>query len=377
MDEQRLQTILGQKLEVPDMINKKLEETYAQLEGRRRPAKRRGVRPVRTALIAAALVAALCVTATAAYNYYIRQSVPVDEGQTVQGIVGGGQPSWDEEQVYDEHGKLEHNWYNRQTVPADPNQAMALLGDYLPECGYQWQIEDFTLTVEGYALDEHTGTAKFYYTVEHPGGFPEDAVDWQHGYLNYTANILYVTFESMSDTDWSFSFGGRTYVDVERSTPEKLCLVDSGAAIGAGWKAEDGVRIRFSIPGEEHQQDVGGKHIISRDDPRVEGALELPGVKSLPAISASDPAAGRAVELSAIGLKLNCEDMDMVGYVALDYADGARYVVYDRAGNLDNADYVLGGGERPDMVVRYVFNRLVDPSQVAAVIVDGQRYEVN
>lgn len=29
------------------------------------------------------------------------------------------------------------------------------------------------------------------------------------------------------------------------------------------------------------------------------------------------------------------------------------------------------------MVVRYVFNRLVDPSQVAAVIVDGQRYEVN
>lgn len=201
MDEQRLQTILGQKLEVPDMINQKLEETYAQLEGRRRPAKRRGVRPVRTALIAAALVAALCVTATAAYNYYIRQNVPVDEGQTVQGIVGGGQPSWDEEQVYDEHGKLEHSWYNRQTVPADPDQAMALLGDYLPECGYQWQIEDFTLTVEGYALDEHTGTAKFYYTVEHPGGFPEDAVDWQHGYLNYTANILYVTFESMSSTD--------------------------------------------------------------------------------------------------------------------------------------------------------------------------------
>lgn len=109
----------------------------------------------------------------------------------------------------------------------------------------------------------------------------------------------------------------------------------------------------------------------------MEGELELPGVKSLPAISASDPAAGRAVELSAIGLRLNCEDMDMVGYVALDYADGARYVVYDRAGNLDNADYVLGGGERPDMVVRYVFNRLVDPSQVAAVIVDGQRYEVN
>ena len=188
--------------------------------------------------------------------------------------------------------------------------------------------------------------------------------------------MLYVTFESMSDVDWSFSFGGRTYVDVDRSTPEKLCLVDSGAAVGTGWKAEDGVRIRFSIPGEEHQQDIGDKHIISRDDPRVEGELELPGVKSLPSISASDPAAGTAVELSAIGLKLNCEDMDMVGYVALDYADGTRYVVKDKASNLNNADYGLGGGERPNMVVRYVFNRLVDPSQVTAVVVDDQRYEM-
>ena len=375
MDEQRLHEILGQQVEVPHMINKKLEDTYAQLEGKRRPAKRKGPKPVRTVLIAAALVAALCLTAGAAYEYYVRQNVPVDEPQTVQGIVGGGQPSWDEEQVYDEYGKLEHNWYNRQTVPADPDQAMALLGDYLPENGYQWQIEDYTLTVEGYVLDERTGTAKFYYTVEHPGGFPEDAVDWQHGYLNYTANMLYVSFESMSDVDWSVSFGGRTYVDVERSTPEKLCLVDSGAAVGTGWKAEDGVRIRFSIPGEEHQQDIGDKHIISRDDPRVEGELELPGVKTLPSISASDPAAGTA-ELSAIGLKLNCEDMDMVGYVALDYADGTRYVVKDKASNLDNADYVLGGGERPNMVVRYVFNRLVGLSQVTAVIVDSYRYEV-
>ena len=377
MNEQKLCEILGQNVEVPAMVDNKLKNTYAQLEGKERPAKRRGFRPVRTVLIAAAAAVLLCGTAAAAYDYfYTRQNVAVDEPQTVQGIVGGGQPSWNEEQVYDEHGKLDHNWYNRQTVPADPDQAMALLGDYLPESGYQWQIEDYTLTVEGYVLDERAGTAKFYYTVEHPGGFPEDAVDWQHGYLNYTANMLYVTFESMSDVDWSFSFGGRTYVDVDRSTPEKLCLVDSGAAVGTGWKAEDGVRIRFSIPGEEHQQDIGDKHIISRDDPRVEGELELPGVKSLPSISASDPAAGTAVELSAIGLKLNCEDMDMVGYVALDYADGTRYVVKDKASNLNNADYGLGGGERPNMVVRYVFNRLVGLSQVTAVVVDDQRYEM-
>lgn len=370
MDEQRLQTILGQKLEVPDMINKKLEETYAQLEGRRRPAKRRGVRPVRTALIAAALVAALCVTATAAYNYYIRQNVPVDEGQTVQGIVGGGQPSWDESHKFDQFGNEQYH-PRREVVSTDPLQAQALLGDYLPECGYQWQIEDFTLTVEGYVLDEHTGTAKFYYTMEHPGGFGDGAVDWEHGLLDKSICKVCVDFTALSGAD-ELWFGEREYVDVARSTEEKLCIVTS-AASSKSWKAEDALAVNFAVRGDTHTVDGN----TFRDDDVLSAVLELPGVKSLPTISASDPTAGRAVELSAIGLRLNCEDMDMVDYVALDYADGARYVVYDRAGNLDNADYVLGGGERPDMVVRYVFNRLVDPSQVAAVIVDGQRYEVN
>lgn len=376
MDERKLHEILGQNLEVPDMVNKKLEQTYALVEKKGRPAKRRGFRPVRTMLIAAAAAALLCGTAAAAYDFYTRQNVAVDEPQTVQGIVGGGQPSWDEEQVYDEYGKLEHNWYNRQTVPADPDQAMALLGDYLPESGYQWQIEDYTLTVEGYVLDEHTGTAKFYYTVEHPGGFPEGAVDWQHGYLNYTANNLYVSFESMSNMDWSFSFGGRTYVDVERSTPEKLCLVDSGASVGTGWKAEDGVRIRFSIPGEEHQRDVGGKHIISRDDPRVAGELELPGVKSLPTRIATDAATGRTVELSAIGMTAYLGESEMGHRIVIEYADGTQYLVMDGPNNIDNADYGLLDGEAPNWTSRMVFNRLVDPAQVTAVIVDSQRYEV-
>lgn len=375
MDEQRLQNILGQKLEVPDMINKRLEETYALVEDRRRPAGRRGVRPVRTALIAAAAAALLCGTAAAAYDYYMRQSVPADKSQAAQGIVGGGLPSWDEGQVYGEDGRLEHSWYNRQTVPADPDQALALLGDYLPESGYRWQIEDFTLTVEGYVLDEHTGTAKFYYTVEHPGGFPEGAVDWQHGYLNYTANNLYVTFEPMSEGDF-LSFGGRTYVDVERSTPEKLCLVDSGATPGTGWKAEDGVRIIFSIPGEERQEDVGGKHVISRDDPRAEGELELPGVKSLPARTAADAATGRTVELSAIGMTAYLGESEMGHRIEIEYADGTRYLVEDGPSNIDNGDYGLLIGEAPDRSIRKVFNRLVDPDQVAAVTVDGVRYEM-
>lgn len=370
MDERKLYEILGQDLEVPDMVNRKLQETYALAVQKQPTAKRRGFRPLRTVLIAAAAAALLCGTAAAAYDFYTRQNVAVNEPQTVQGIVGGGQPSWERKEVYNEYGKLDHYWPNRETVAVDPAQAQALLGDYLPESGYQWQIEDYTFTVEGYVLDEHTGTAKFYYTMEHPGGFGEGAVDWEHGWLNNQVYKPSVMFETMSDVDRPW-ISGRTYVDVERSTQEKVCVVESAASMG-GWKAEDGLRIRFIISGDEHEED--GRHYS--EDPIVDTYLDLPAVKSLPTRSATDPVTGNTVELSAIGLMLSCEDMDMVGYVAVDYADGARYVVWDRANNLDNSDHGLGSGDWPDMVMRYVFNRLVDPAQVTAVIVDSQRYEV-
>ena len=368
MDERKLHEILGQDLEVPDMVNKKLRETYALVAQKQPPAKRRGVRPLRTVLVAAAAAALLCGTAAAAYDFYTRQNVTVDKPQTVQGIVGGGQPSWERKEVYNEYGKLQHYWPNRETVPVDEEQAKALLGDYLPESGYQWQIEDYTFTVEGYVLDEHTGTAKFYYTMEHPGGFGEGAVDWEHGWLNNEVYKPSVMFETMSNVDWPW-ISGRTYVDVERSTQEKVCVVESAASLG-GWKAEDGLRIRFIISGDEHEED--GRHYS--DDPIVDTYLDLPAVKSLPTRSATDPATGNTVELSAIGLMLSCEDD--VDYCALEYADGTRYVVQDDASRLDNTDYGLIDGERPNRVLREVFNRLVDPSQVTAVIVDSQRYEV-
>lgn len=66
MDERKLHEILGQDLEVPDMVNEKLKNTYAQLEGKRCPAKRKGLRPVRMALIAAVLAAGCLLTVAVA-----------------------------------------------------------------------------------------------------------------------------------------------------------------------------------------------------------------------------------------------------------------------------------------------------------------------
>ena len=49
----------------------------------------------------------------------------------------------------------------------------ALVGDYLPKTGYVWQVGEYTLTVESYLLDEHTGAGRVYFTLERPGGVEE------------------------------------------------------------------------------------------------------------------------------------------------------------------------------------------------------------
>ena len=226
-------------------------------------------------------------------------------------------------------------------------------------------------------LDELTGTAKFIYTLEHPGGFGEGAVDWEHGLLARDKFKPSVSFETNSAVDAAWTgFGGRTYVDTARSTEEKLCIVSSVANFEP-WKAADGITVTFRVQGDVHEESLpdGGTNVI-RDDPALEAELELPGLKSLPAVTLTDPATGKAVMLSAIGLKLDCEDIDQVDFIAVEFADGTQYVVEDAAKDLDNSDYGLGSGSQPEMTLRKVFDRLVDVDQVTAVTVDGVQYRL-
>ena len=239
----------------------------------------------------------------------------------------------------------------------------ALVGDYLPKTGYVWQVGEYTLTVESYLLDEHTGTGRVYFTLERPGGVeglqitPEDGEAWADGSgisLNFCAGGADGTWTPMS---------GRFYADQNRSTPEKLYLT---AALGAasGWKAEDGLHIRF--------HDLRRNRDSERDVSLV-AEMELPGVDSLPAVTAVNPkTGGTAACFSTIGMLVDTsylEDGDSVRYVALEYADGSTYVVQDDAGNVDNAEYGLYNMDGTQL--RLCFNRLVDPAQVVSVAVDG------
>lgn len=362
MTEQELREILGGPVEVPDIVEEKMAAACARLRaGERQPVRRRGLR---TALALAAAVAVLCAGATAGY-WITRMEVPVEESKpaVVEGLFGdSSRPTVEEQTRVEEDGTMSLNLPNRERVPVELSEALAVVEDYLPDTGYAWTVGDYTLTVEAYLLDQETGTGKIYFLLERPDGLEGVEITPEDGEVCFNGGGIALTFRAGENE----RLGYRIYADQARTTDTALAAVASFAVSGtkAGWRAADGLKIGFHDLrlNQNNEKDVS-----------LLATLELPGAASLPAVTAVDPDTGEcAAILSAIGIALDTENIDEEDSVVLHYADGSSYVVRDEAQNLDNTEYALGCGSRPDMTLRLCFNRLVDPSQVVSVTVNGQ-----
>lgn len=382
MTEFELKKTLGQEIEIPSEVEERIHQACSQARPAPR-AVRRSRRPLRTALVAAAVVAALSISAAAVYA--------VNHGPTFQMFFGNeGRSSTEYTEVYDEYGNFYVASMNEERVPVDEERAEALVGEYLSDTGYVWQVGEYTVTVENYLLDENTGTAKVYYSLYRPGGV-EGIVWGENGEVGWDGSgIIPLQFSAMVDGEWSWLRGGKgIYADLERSTADTLCIME--AMINPeNWSAEDGLQVEF----RDMRLNEG-----SELDRSLVATMELPGVKSLPAVTVLDQETGEPVVVfSAIGMKVWTEH-NRIDDIVLTYADGSEYVVEDKADYIQNYDYALWSasqssetlGEEPSAfagdlpgpapdpeqwTLHLCFNRLVDPEQVVAVTVNGTTYSV-
>ena len=391
MTELELKKILGQEIEIPDQVEERIRQACAQA----RPAPRtvqRSRRPLRTALVAAAAVAVLTISAAAAYTI-MRGEVPADIGTALEGFFGSeSRSSVESTTVYDENGKVVLDLPNKEQVPVDEEQAEALVGSYLPDTGYVWQIGEYTVTVESYLLDENTGTAKIYYSLYRPGGvegifvYPEDgSLDWDG------SGIIPLDFYALVDGEWKIMAGGKgIYADQSASAEDKLCVI-AALALPGSWSAENDLRIEFRDLRRNQGSDL---------DVSLVATMELPGLESLPAVTVTDQETGEPVAVfSAIGMKVWAEH-SRIDDIVLTYADGSEYVVEDKAAYIENYDYALWSAsqrsevldeelsafvgdellpapEPENWTLHLCFNRLVDPEQVVAVTVNGTTYAIS
>lgn len=385
MTEHELQERFGAELVLPTAVDEKWACALSEIRAGGRPqsghGRRRGARIL---LALAAAVAALCAGAAGVYL--------TSHGAMLEMFFGNEtRPSIREKAAFNERGEQTLALPNEERVPMDGEQAEALVGEYISDGGYAWTIGEYILTVEEYLLDETAGTGRIYYTLERPGGVegltisPEDGEVWPNG-----EGVTVVFCVRKGDGNW-WPVGERSYADLSRSTPDKLCIALS-LAEGEDWKAEDGLTIEFR---DLRLNENSGTHL----DVSLVETLVLPGVKTLPSVQAFDGAGECRAVFSAVGLKLidpPAPDGDSVRYLALRYADGTEYVVRDSEHNIRNSSYELGsssGGyatydaenhtftEHPPAEVReetnqYCFNRLVDPRQVVSIVVDGEEYTV-
>lgn len=384
MTELELKKALAQEIEIPDQVEERIKQACAQVK----PAPhtvRRSCRPLRTVLVAAAVIAALSISAAAVYA--------VNHGPAFQAFFGNeGRSSTEYTEMYDEYGNFYVASMNEERVPVDEEQAEALVGEYLSDTGWVWQVGEYTVTVENYLLDENTGTAKVYYSLYRPGGV--EGIIWgENGAVGWDGSgIKPLQFSTLVDEEWSWLGGGGkgSYVDLERSTADTLYIMEAMINTET-WSAQDGLQIEF----QDMWLNEGGEL-----DMRLVETMELPGVKSLNAVTVLDQETGETVAVfSSIGIKVRAEAVDMIDEIVLTYADGSQYVVLDDTAHVENYDYALwsrgleleaprsGGLEVGPEVLpaqeigpRYLhccFNRLVDPEQVVSVTVNGATYAIN
>lgn len=316
----------------------------------------------RTVLIAAVLTVVLIVAAVAAAAPNFYEAAFGDRGL----------PDIDPIPMSNDTG---YSWTapGIQWASVDVDAAKALLGNYVVDINETVTVGDYTITLGSFVMDEH-GAGVLTWVIENPNGIP-----------NYTENDrLFLTFEDEEGLcEPSFETTKDNYLisrhirNQTLSTETELYLTTYlGHFLGT---MESGENIRLVL-----------KEIASINGERVEQnntSVEFPAFEPVPAVPFTD--GEHFVWLSPLSAYVeeepyipSGEDDSWFDYVnSIHYINETEYVVTSEDGPLtnhmggyyrhlyvedENRGYVCG-------LVR-IFNRLVDPAEVAAIdmiVADG------
>lgn len=248
----------------------------------------------------------------------------------------------------------------------EASQAQSALQENLMYSGASIAVDGCTFTVLNYVTDEN-GNGCIYYSVENPDGMagvfeqyrPAGPDRTYSGILNVElGGGTHAARLALAD---GTQLTGREYLDEANSTD--TCWYVFGYFSAADPAAAMEQELLFTV----------SAHAEAEEAPLQETILRLPAVAPLPAVWAADPAGGVTVRLSAVGLTVEAETEDFIDvnqYLAVEFADGSRYVLNDTVGGQGQEfGYCCGTAELND--VSYVFRQVIDPAGVQAVYVDG------
>ena len=289
-------------------------------------------------------------------------------------------------------GQFTVTYPEREYVPIDEEMAEALIGSNISSEPVEVQINDHTLTINSAGRDENAIVMEF--TLECETGVTA---------LNYSEldNEAKGAWRSEEST-FHFMVDGTAeniYVDLEKSTETclhcyyyGLFVFDGPLADGESptlditYADEPLVDIYMNEPldGSYMDESLDG----TTDKSKIhEAQVAIPAEHTLDLLTFTSDAGG-VLDLSPISLSIdmgkglgltNLEAYDPIhlNTMSIHYTDGSSYQVYDRDGNVDNTAYMCGGCGAAQTEIMLLFNRLIDPSKIECVEVNGLIYNVS
>ncbi len=348
-----------------------LEEVLEMIDREKtvKTMKHTGRRTVRTALIAAALVLILSVTA-----YAVGEHTGFFE--TVFG--NGDIASWDTEHVTltDEDGNVwKYDVAGQERVPVDPEDAEALVGDETASVGQSVTVQDVTFTVEDIVMDAN-GMGVLTYTMEDPNGFPGTEFTETGGMLT-------------QDSGEVGTLRGATLCFADANGKE-ISFLDENTIVAAGGTDTRKTVAMYFAPFEGMEEAENLKltfYVVKEHDPdatlaadvEAEGGVIFPLSQAVAVTPLTGPD-GWSASISPVGLMIAPPEGNPYGQnyffndLAIHMTDGSEYVLKQAEPYMYNA---MVGCVSEGFRTGFTFNRIIDPAQVESVtaVGEGSGYE--
>ena len=370
-----------------------------------KPMKKQSVkRIIRNLLIAAVLVSMLGITAYAAVGYLI-----FDSPEEMLTSIFGDQTGYDHKDVThwtdpEKPGEVYDNpAFDRVPVEEDVMQSEA--APLVNPVGQSISWKGYTLTVDANMYDKVTKCGLLTYTIENPHGLPHYEVDnngkiWfpdgeivdinQYGYSyiikdqstenKLTAACYYQLANPNSDTlelsiyQWAIITTDQMDSIMQELTSQAKQEVTQEEAIEM-LKAKIGTENYDKYASSVTQQELENAAYFEIANAKFNEQYQCPDKITIPETALGEMSsltlADGKIRVSPIAICVDTTDMPDYpnGYLAVTkirFKDGTEYLVRDDA----TANYMFAVGNT-DRDVTFMFNRMIDVKEIAAVILDG------
>ena len=307
--------------------------------------------------------------------------------ERIWGILGKKDVEAHQELVYE--AEKDSSYYiaypARDYAELDPETAKALIGDCVQELSLSQEVDGTTITLLSAVRDNNSAVVAL--TLEKEGGV--DILDYSQ--LDNEAKGAW--FSEKSTFLFNIGYGGNLYVDLDKSTDDKLYCYDYVHlnTFGTG-------SLRLEI--EQYPCTLGERDALLAEEYGSEQAqavengkktteLRIPCEKRLGSTAFTN-AGGGQIEMSPISMNIDMNtglgltpgqayDPYSAYKIVITYRDGSTYTVLEHEypdvyacdEYIDNTSYSCGSLDNEFLLI---FNRLVDPEDVVSVTVNGIEY---